>query len=190
MACSLPSSFVPLSVIYMKFHPCSSSWGDSLSRLRTLVLPLELGLSCCLGASPVAQLVKNLPAKAGDTRDTGSIPGLGRFPGGGNGNPLQYSCRGSPTGQRSLGGYRPRGHKKSDTAGHACTHTAQSCRSHFQSLHEGVTSVDSAWAVTHRGLAVTPLGILFRDKELGFGIRQIRFGISLSFMPRDTGQIL
>jgi len=38
--------------------------------------------------------VKNLPAKAGDT---GSIPGLGRSPGGGNGNPLQYSCLGSPT---------------------------------------------------------------------------------------------
>ena len=35
---------------------------------------------------------KNLPASAGDTRDMGSIPGLGRSPGGGNGNPLQYSC--------------------------------------------------------------------------------------------------
>ena len=38
------------------------------------------------------QVVKNLPVKAGDIRDMGSIPGLGRFPGGGNGNPLQYSC--------------------------------------------------------------------------------------------------
>ena len=36
-------------------------------------------------------MVKNLPAKAGDVRDTGLIPGLGRFPGKGNGNPLQYS---------------------------------------------------------------------------------------------------
>ena len=35
-------------------------------------------------------MVKNLPASAGDTRDTGSIPGLGRSPGGGNGNPLQF----------------------------------------------------------------------------------------------------
>ena len=40
----------------------------------------------------VALLVKNLPANAGDTGDTGSIPWLGRFPRGGNGNPLQYSC--------------------------------------------------------------------------------------------------
>ena len=39
-----------------------------------------------------AQLVKYLPANAGDTRDVGLIPGSGRSPGGGNGNPLQYSC--------------------------------------------------------------------------------------------------
>ena len=37
-------------------------------------------------------MVKNLPANAGASRDTGSMPGLGRFPGEGNGNPLQYSC--------------------------------------------------------------------------------------------------
>ena len=44
-------------------------------------------------ASLVAQMVKNLPANAGDT---GSIPGLGRSPGEGNGNPFQYSCLGNP----------------------------------------------------------------------------------------------
>ena len=38
------------------------------------------------------EVVKNPPANTGDTRDAGSIPGLGRSPGGGNGNPLQYSC--------------------------------------------------------------------------------------------------
>ena len=37
-------------------------------------------------------VVKNLPAKAGDTRDAYSIPGSGRSPAEGNGNPLQYSC--------------------------------------------------------------------------------------------------
>ena len=41
-------------------------------------------------ASLVAQLVKNPPAKAGDTRDTGSIPGSRKSPGRGYGNPLQY----------------------------------------------------------------------------------------------------
>ena len=43
-------------------------------------------------ASQVALVVKNPPANAGDTRDSGSIPGSGRSPGGGPGNPLQYSC--------------------------------------------------------------------------------------------------
>ena len=37
-----------------------------------------------------------MPAKAGDTRDTGSIPGSGRSTGEGNGNSLQYSCLGNP----------------------------------------------------------------------------------------------
>ena len=40
----------------------------------------------------MVQLVKNLPANVGDTGDVGSISGLGRSPGEGNGNPLQYSC--------------------------------------------------------------------------------------------------
>ena len=44
----------------------------------------------------VELVVKNLPAKAGDIRDTGSIPGLERSPGGGHGNPLQYSCLENP----------------------------------------------------------------------------------------------
>ena len=43
-----------------------------------------------------ALVLKNPPAKAGDLRDAGSIPGLGRSPGGGHGNPLQRSCLGSP----------------------------------------------------------------------------------------------
>ena len=40
--------------------------------------------------------VKNLPANAGDIRDVGSIPGWGRSPARGNGNPLQYSCQENP----------------------------------------------------------------------------------------------
>ena len=41
---------------------------------------------------PSGAVVKNLPANAGDARDVGLIPGSGRSPGGGHGNPLQYSC--------------------------------------------------------------------------------------------------
>ena len=44
--------------------------------------------------------------------DLGFIPGLGRSPGGGHGNPLQYSCLENPHRQRSLTGYSPWGHKE------------------------------------------------------------------------------
>ena len=47
-------------------------------------------------ASQVALVVKNPPAKAGDVKDTGLISGLGRSPGEGNDNPLQYSCLENP----------------------------------------------------------------------------------------------
>ena len=60
-------------------------------------------------------MVRNPPANAGDVRDAGSIPESGRSPGGGHGNPLQYSCLENPHGQRSLPGYSPWGHKESDT---------------------------------------------------------------------------
>ena len=46
---------------------------------------------------PDSSVVKNSPVEAGDTGDAGSMPGSGRFPEGGNGNPLQCSCLGNPT---------------------------------------------------------------------------------------------
>ena len=49
-----------------------------------------------LGTSQVALVVKNIAANAGDTRDAYSIPGWGRSPGRGHGNPLQYSCLENP----------------------------------------------------------------------------------------------
>ena len=45
---------------------------------------------------PGGSVIKNLPANAGDTRDIGLIPGSGRSPWGGKGNPLQYSCLENP----------------------------------------------------------------------------------------------
>ena len=47
-------------------------------------------------ASQLALVVKNLPSSAEDVRDEGSIPGSGRSPDGGHGNPLQYSCLENP----------------------------------------------------------------------------------------------
>ena len=67
-------------------------------------------------ASQVALVVKNLLANAGDIRDTGSIPGLGRSPGGEHGNPLQYSCLENHHGQRSLVGCSPWGGQELDVS--------------------------------------------------------------------------
>ena len=61
---------------------------------------------------------KKSSANTGDTRDTSSIRGSGRFPGGGNGNPLQYSCLKKSHGQRSLAVYSPWGRKESDMTEH------------------------------------------------------------------------
>ena len=60
----------------------------------------------------MALVVKNLPAIVEELRDTGSIPGVGRSPRGGNGNLLQYSClenpmdREEPGGLQSIGSHR------------------------------------------------------------------------------------
>ena len=55
--------------------------------------PLKRKDTNALGALMVVQ---NLPTNSGDIRDAGSIPGLRRSPGGGHGNPLQYSCLENP----------------------------------------------------------------------------------------------
>ena len=73
-------------------------------------------------------VVKNPLANAEDVRNMSSIPGLGRSPGGGHGNPPQYSCLENPHGQKSLAGYSPKGHKESDmteTTQHTRTHLAK-----------------------------------------------------------------
>ena len=64
---------------------------------------------------PVALLIKNPPASAGDVRDMGLIPGLGRSPGGGHGNQLQHSCLENPKDREdSPMGYSPWIHTESD----------------------------------------------------------------------------
>ena len=72
------------------------------------------------GVSQVAQIQENPPANAGEKRDAGWIPGLGRSPGEGNSNLLQYSCLGT-YGQRSLAGHSLCGHKsQTHTLNHHC----------------------------------------------------------------------
>ena len=69
---------------------------------------------------PGGTVVKNLPAKAGDPRDVGSILGSERSPGVGNGNPLQYSCLRNPM-HRGACWVTVHGVAESDTS--KCTHT-------------------------------------------------------------------
>ena len=59
------------------------------------------------GVSQVMLVVKNPSANTGDLRDSGSNPGMGRSPGGGNGNPLPVFLSGESDGQRSLASYSP-----------------------------------------------------------------------------------
>ena len=59
-------------------------------------------------------MVKILPANAGDARDVDSIPGLGRSPGVGNGNPLQYSCMKDSMDRGALADYGPWDCRESD----------------------------------------------------------------------------
>ena len=71
--------------------------------------------------------VKNPPANAGDVRDTGSIPGSGRSPGGGHDKPLLYSCLENPI---DRGAWRAAVHR-SQRVRHDCTHTHCTSRTYL-----------------------------------------------------------
>ena len=98
-------------------------------------------------------MVKNPPANAGDTRDSGSIPGLGRSPGGGHGNPLQYSCLENPM---DRGAWRATVHgvAKSQTRLSDFTFTF-----HFHALEKEMATHSSVLALRIPGTA-EPGGLL------------------------------
>ena len=109
--------FISHMVMYM--FPCYSLHISPSSSPRPVPMSISLfsmfsqffkvpfALNSQSWASQAALVVENLPANAGDIRDVGLIPGSGRSPGGGHGNPFH--------GQRSLVGYSPWGHKELDT---------------------------------------------------------------------------
>ena len=90
--------------------------------------------------------IKNLPANAGDTRDTGSIPGSGGAPGGRNGNPLQYSCLENPM---------DRGAWWATVHGVAKSWTQLSRHTHTRTLFYSIQNFSRSFAFKSPGLRVT-----------------------------------
>ena len=85
--------------------------GQAKSNTHCLNTYYLLGTRVFVLGFPAGTVVKNLLVNSGDSGDMGSIPGSGRYPQGGNGNPLQHSCLGNPM---DRGAWWARGHKESD----------------------------------------------------------------------------
>ena len=97
LCCTLHLSSIYLSdngkfVPFDNIHTISPSPSLPLVTKNIICFSMSFLVYLLVWASQVVQLVKNLLANAGDGRDTSLIPGSGRSPGGGNSNPLQYSC--------------------------------------------------------------------------------------------------
>ena len=98
---------------------CFRKGVEDILSLNILTKLRELGLNITMNF-PGGSDIKELACKVGDL---GSLPALGRSPGEGNGNPLQYSCLENPHGQWSLVNYSLWGRKESDTTEWPRTHT-------------------------------------------------------------------
>ena len=117
----------------------------------------------------MALAVKNPPANAGDTRDVGSIPGLGRCSGEGNGNPLQGSCLEKFHGQKSLAGYSPWGCQELDTAAWLNAHTHKPTHARSE---EGATG----WQVTRSWIVLTATHARLERSSSGHAARLTPWG--------------
>ena len=124
--CSPPGSSIHgiLQVRILEWVAIPFSRGPSRPRDQTWVSHIA-GRLFTLWASQMVLVVKNLPPDAGDIRDAGSIPGLGRSPGEGHGSPLQYLfLPGESHGHVQFIGSQRVGHNWSDfSLTHTHTHT-------------------------------------------------------------------
>ena len=99
LAWLLPSRHLPVGKWGLTGWAKSSRWDAEM--LKVELVMCQSWENKHSGASQVALVVKNPPANAGDVRDKGLIPGLGRSPRAGHGNPLQYSCLENPMDRRA-----------------------------------------------------------------------------------------
>ena len=93
LAWRIPWAEEPGRLQSMGLQRVGHDWATSISIIYLSIFPY---IYIAIWASKVALVVKNLPVNAGDIRDVDLIPGLGKSPGGGHGNPLQYSCLKNP----------------------------------------------------------------------------------------------
>ena len=118
VACPSPSMAEWYSVVFtahicLSIYQLKGIWAVFTFCLLWIVLWwICMYLYTSLGIFPSSSEVK---ASACNVGDLGLIPGSGRSPGEGNGNPFQYSCLEKSHGRRNLVGYSPRGHRESDT---------------------------------------------------------------------------
>ena len=128
-----------------------------------VILPKHLFLAfihvhCFNVGIPSGAVVKNLPANAGDLRDTGSVPGLGSSPGEGNGNPFQYSYLENSTDSRAQG---------------TVVHRVAKSQTQLKQLHTHVHCFhDVCWGTPEAALLFTVQ--VGRASHIGAGITEIR----------------
>ena len=117
---------------------------------------------------PGSSVVKNLPANAGDTRERGFDPRVGKVPWRRKWQPTPVFLPGKFHGQKSLVGYSPWGHKESDTAEHACrldTYT-YACICYSTLKNKAVLSLATIWMNTE-GIILREISQIKMDKLLG-----------------------
>ena len=108
LICDLRDSLISLRIIFFRFIHWSMH--QYFIPFNCWIYFFQVGIAH-FGGCPCGSAGKESACNAGDL---GSIPGLGRFLGGGHGNPLEYSCLENHHGQGSLAGYSPWGHKELD----------------------------------------------------------------------------
>ena len=119
---------------------------------------------------------KNPPADAGDARDASSIPRSGRSPGGGHGNPLQYSCLENPTDRRA---WRATVHRvvNSRTPLSVCTLTHTHSHTHTHTVRDTPlpSSLGRGWRSLYQA-CLFPVAYVTNDHKLSI-LKQNKFGL-------------